>query len=572
MTIARLASARGLLVGLAAAAAGAAALAEPASVLRTALWPLTVLAACHGYGRALERATGQRAGLAATTIAGLAVLVTISVVLGQLGVLTRGVELGALGLGLVCGGLAPVARDRGGPPLAAVAGAAAVVVGLAAVAIARVELLIMDGINHTFIIKQLWDTGGLDQLPHQLGGQPVAASYFALAPGAWAVMVLEGSAAPVLVAALLIERLAALGSRAALAVAFVLAIPIVLLPDLTSQWSAVALLAAAWFALFDAAGRGRTAWGAIASALALAVTRHEYALLAPPLVAAALVLPRPAPPSRRAAIALAAGWIAVLVGLQVALAVPVVRAIVNAGLLLAAWPLARAVLAAAGAPARGALAVLAGTSISFGLALALDAIRPAQHHEAASFAVWFAAAACVAALPAWYGEPARREALQPLVGVALLALFVGGISIAPSFDGPRRGKLTKYFSDALVTIKYRRATGDGLGPHRDLRALQEHVPAGATIGFWGQSAGALDFRRNPIADRSWPPNRHREELYLTPLELRGLRGRDYMLVEHVAPVETASVPWDLARATVYVEGALERLACVERACVYAVQR
>jgi hypothetical protein len=216
--------------------------------------------------------------------------------------------------------------------------------------------------------------------------------------------------------------------------------------------------------------------------------------------------------------------------------------------------------------------VLAGTSIAFGLALALDAIRPAQHHEAASFTVWFAAAAYVAALPAWYEEPARREGLQPLVGVALLALFVGAISIAPSFDGIRRGKLTKYFGDALVTIEYRRATGDGLGSHRDLRALQEHVPAGATIGFWGQSAGALDFRRNPIVDRSWPRNRHREELYLTPLELESLHGPDYMLVEHVAPEKTASVPWDFVRATVHVEHALERLACIERACVYAVRR
>ena len=583
MTAARLVSARGLLSGLAAGGLCVAALLQPASVLWTALWPVVVLAACRGYGLALERATGHGAGPALSTLGGLAVLVTGSVVLGHVGALTLHVQLGAIALGLLCCGLAPRApraRDGSRASLVQATVTIAVATALAAAAIARLDLVIMDGLNHSLVVKRLWDTGSLGRIYHQLGGQPVAESYFAIAPGAWAASLFEASAAPALVIALLFERLAARSAGRATALWCMLAIPIALAPTLlTSQWSAVALLAAAFFDLSDATGDAiedrRTAWHAIACSLALAVTRHEYALLALPYLTAAIVLPRPAPPSRRTVRALATAWIAVLVPLQVALSVPVDRALVNAVILLAAWPLARATLAVFGAPpAPGALAVLVFSSITFGLALALDAIRPAQHDAAATFAVAFAAVACLAALLAQPAQPAQPAPVSPMSPaiIALLVLCLATTAIAPNLDGNLRGKLTRYFTEALVTIKYRRATGDGLGPHRDLRAMQERVPEGATIGFWGQRPGALDFRRNRITDRSWPRNRFREEFYLLPLTQESLRGQDYMLVERVLPAPAAVVPWDIAHATVYVDDLLERVACLEAVCVYAVRR
>jgi hypothetical protein len=577
MTLAGLASARGLAVAVAAGGAGLAALRQPGSLFWGALWPVAVLAACHGYGRALERATGQRVGVASTIIAGLAVLVTGSIALGRLGVLGLEVELGAIVLGLLCCGLAPLARERIPGERAAIAGGIAVVAALAAVAIARLDLVIADGLNHTFVIKRLWDTGQLGHLPHQLGTDPVAEAYFAIAAGSQAAAIFGAAVAPMLVVGLLFERLAAGGSRPALFVFCALAVPIVVVPTMTSQWLAVALHAAAFFALGDAIAARRIGWHAIACAVALAATRHEYVLIAVPYVAAAVVLPLRLARSRRAEVALAAGWFAVLVGFQLALAVPPRDAIVNAALLLAVLPFTRGLLGLIGdEPPRGAVAVLCVAAGSYGLAVVLDAIRPAQHDPVASGATWLAVAVCVAAAPAWAAVADRTRArLHPEIVAVVIALFIAATVLAPNFSYPERGKIVTRLAGALYAIKYRPATGAGRRGHRDLRALQAQLPAGAAIGFWGQSAAELDFRRNQIVDISWPVNRHRDELYLQMIEPRSLRGKDYVLVERVkiaTPTPGTLDPWTSAQPTARVDDLLDRVACIDLACAYAVRR
>lgn len=578
MTLAGLASARGLAVGAAAGGLALAALRQPGSLCWGALWPVVVLAACHGYGRALERVTGQRVGLASTIVAGLAGLVTGSIVLGRLGVLVLEVELGAIALGLLCCGIRPLTHDRVPGERAAIAGGIAVVAALAAVAIARLDLVIADGLNHTFLVKRLWDTGGLGQLPHQLGADPFAEAYFAIAAGPQAAAIFGAAVAPALVVALLFERLVAGGSRRALAVFCALAVPIVLAPTMTSQWLAVALHAAAFFTLGDAIAARRIGWHAIACAAALAATRHEYALLAVPYVAAAIAIPLQLARSRRAGVALAAGWFAVLVAFQLALAVPPRHAIVNAALLLAALPFTRALLGLLGdEPPRSAVAVLCFATSSYGLAVVLDAIRPAQHDPIASGAIWLSVAMCVAAAPAWAEAAAdrARARLHPEIAAVVIALFIAATVFVPNSSPPERSKLVQRLSDALIAIKHRPATGAGHRAHRDLRALQAQLPAGAAIGFWGQSPAELDFRRNRIVDISWPVDRHRNEQYLQMIEPRSLNGKDYILVERVetaAPIPGTYDPWSIARPTTRVDDLLDRVACIDRACAYAVRR
>jgi hypothetical protein len=570
MRRAGLASARGVAVGLAAGGLGAAALLHPGSLGWGALWPAIVLAACLGYGRALERATGQAVGPASTVVCGLAVLATVSAVLGQLGVLGIGVQIGAVGAGLLGCGIAPIARGPAAPIDAvdlagarraarierlALAGGGAVVIALAAIAAARLDLVVRDGVNHTFVIKRLWDTGALGRLPHQLGAQVAAEAYFALATGPHGAAILQNAVAPALLAALLFERLGAARSPIALSVFLLLATPIVVLPTFTPEWLGAALHVAMFFALGEAIAAGRIGWHAIACAIAL---------------------PSQAPRPRRASHTLAVGWTVALVGFQLVLGVPPKEALVNAAVLLAAWPVTRAMLALLGDERpRDALAVLCFAVTSWGLAVALDAVRPAQHDAAASAAMWLSLAVCVAAAPAW-GAPAGRPParLRLEVVAVVLALFLGARALAPSF-GKERGDLLVRLFGAIDNVEYRAATAAERRPHRALRALQERLPAGAAIGFWGRSAAALDFTRNRIVDISWPVTRFRDEYYLQPIELHSLRGKDYVLVERLEiapPITPPPDRWDLQRPTGAVEGSLERIACIDAACAYAVRR
>jgi len=563
---------------------------RPESLLWASLWPVVVLAACRGYGLALGRAAGHRLGLASSMICGLAVLLVASVVLSRLGMLSLDVQLGALAAGLACGAVVPAPPERGPTPAAAVAGGIAILAGLAAIAIARLDLVFGDGVNHTFVIKHLWDTGGLPHLPHQLGGDPLAESYFSIVAGSHAAALTPTAVAPALLVALLYERLAG-RSRIALAVLGVLAIPILIAPAISAQWLPVTLHVAAFFTLGDAIAARRTGWPTIACALALAAARHEYIPLALPYVAAAILLPRDLPRSRRGALGLLAGWTVFLVVFQAALAEPILYALLNGALLLVAVPLTRALLALLGDDRpRGPAAVLCFTSIAWGLAVVLEAIRTAQHDSSASFAVWLAFATCIAAAPAaalaaaplaaapaTAPEPAERSAsrLHPEVAAAVLALLLIATTFTTNF-GYGRPKLTGRLYEALTAIKQRPATGAGLRGHLALRALQDQLPAGAPIAFWGQSAAELDFTRNPITDISWPVKRHRDELFLQPIDLRSLRGKDFVLVERVRPAPplpgSSVAPWSLRQPTVDVQDALHRIACVDIACAYSVLR
>src|SRR4029434_9040613 len=114
---------------------------------------------------------------------------------------------------------------------------------------------------------------------------------------------------------------------------FVIGLAIALQPSL-ALWSGAVLQLAAFCSLGAAMAARRTAWPTIIVALALIALRHEYVLIGAPYVVAAIVLPREAPLRRGRIAAAIAGWLAMVIGLEIAIAVNPVLAVRNAIVLL----------------------------------------------------------------------------------------------------------------------------------------------------------------------------------------------------------------------------------------------
>jgi hypothetical protein len=85
------------------------------------------------------------------------------------------------------------------------------------------------------------------------------------------------------------------------------------------------------------------------------------------------------------------------------------------------------------------------------------------------------------------------------------------------------------FLDAVTALQLT-AHGYDTAPEQAAARLQHLVPRDARIGFWGASAGALDYTRNPISDLSWQKDR-----FLAPLSRASLDGVSYLLLDDIEP-------------------------------------
>jgi hypothetical protein len=465
-------------------------------------------------------------------------------------------------------------------------GAVGILLVLAAIDFA---LPVADGANHAFVIKRLWDTGALPGLHHQAGSQLVGESLFSLVNGARFVGAFEGELCAALLILLLVSELKPdrHGIRHVVLVVTSLAILLDLsLVDDEARWSAALLLVGAFFAIRAGLRAGHASWHAIVISVALGALRHEYLLLAVPYAVAAGTLPTmtcPPAPSRR--LAALAGWILFLVGFQVALAVPLTQALVNAVLLSGLAVFALRIACGLGILLRynDALMVALFAATTSGLAVWLDAIRPAQHSNGATFAIGFALAISVVVHLA---DEHDREDTDPLTRAAVI-LAVGAFAVVtvlgPSFSNTKRAALTDRFTSAVVTLRDLDKRGIDNDAAYHVRLLQHETPHGASIGFWGQNAELLDFRRNAIRDISWPPgaSSRRRKQFLSPMTSRSLARLDYVIVEDV-PTPPVVDPWtllldDIGRPLSYaspiedVQADLEPVASAGAAALYRVR-
>lgn len=547
------------------------------------LWSFTVIAAAYGYGGIVDRLTGRAAPSALTIVTGLAALLVISTACARLGVLDRAIQLAAVITGLVLCTLvrSPISALRSAQasmPLWSLGFVAAL--WLVATVAMDPSTPIADGANHVFVVKRLWDTGSLAPVHHQVGIQLVGASYFALVGGASAAGVFEAGVCAALVVYVLATELLTRDAPVRHVVFCVAVLAIVLHQyDATpeAQWSGALFHVAAFVALRSAIDTSRRGWHAAIIAVALAGLRHEYALLAVPYVAAALVLPaRERMPYKYIALALA-GYLAFAVGLQVALAVALPRALVNAGLLILAVPLTGIVLALAGGLRwRSAVGTLVFAVTTFGLAVLLDAIRPAQHSAGATFAVWLGAVVCISAAGNT-DSSASGERFAVGVWFASFAAVILALTwvVAPTRDVVRRDAVLGRFRSATYTLKQEMLLGHDVSAHDRMARLQLRAPAGARIGFWGQSAAFLDHARNPIRDVSWPAHTksRRNDVYLSPLTATSLAKLDYVLLEGVR-ANRVDDPWRRQRSAIppSVESLLEPVATDGTGFLYRVRR
>ena len=538
-------------------------------------WTLAMLVACLGFGTALDRICGYRTSLGVTIVSGLACLVVLGTALATAGQLTVGVQLGMVMLGVL---LASLHRSDG-PPMSRALLAFVVVAGvfLLAIALIRMDLVISGGANHGYAVKRQWDLGSFGWIHHQLGAQLVGESFFALTRGAHAAGIYELAIACTLV---LLTVAGELGrprrETTVMALFFLVAVPIVFGPKMTPQWSGVLFHLAAFAALQRAIAARRVGVHTIMCALALAMSRHELVVIAVPYLAAAIALPRGWRGSPRSWTVCILGWIAILVALQVGLTVPLWQAVLNGGLILLALPLTWCVLRVAWrGESRGAIAVLCFGTLSSALAVGIWAIRPLQHDVPASFAVWLGASLCV--MPALGTSLDSGGPLRAPAAYAITVLLLGFMLVEPTLENNDRYIYFRRLEGALYALEQRAVRGDELGPHLDVRRLQELVPVRARLGFFGQHGAALDFRRNRLRELSWPVARsRRDERFLTPLAAPSLRGVDQLIVEGVLThgVGEDEPSWDRLGppAIAEVEDMLELRACVGAACLYEVRR
>lgn len=624
---------RGLALAVAGAAALGWAMARPATALGELAGVLAALAACLGWGTALSpwmlaapsatppgatpaapiatpsAPAGQLAATAepaaARAVLGLCFMLIAGTVAARFGLATRDGLLALVALGLGAAALPPffsplphaphAPHAPPGPPAYSWAQRLFIALGLAFLLCAELfdlSPLLGDGKTHGFSVARLWQLSELPVVRGLLGGQTIGEALFALGGDARSAGMFDAGVA----AALVVLLLASACARPRLAQGFVLlavlALPVVFHSDPpnvpTARWTASLLLLAGGLRLRRALALGARDRGVFLVALALVLVRSELALAATALVLAGLLLPRElsAHRTKRAtALLLALAWLAPL---GAALFFFRARPFAMPALLVAGalgFALAHLVVVVCGL-ARWrdelafAIAAAAGTAL-------LASTRFAGVLQQATFPVWFALVALVltrvfvAEAPpdpaATADEPAAatadERAAAPLRGPlgVLLAFAVASTVFLPLLQAHRhrrviaRGMRVVQVASDLYALGFARAGATGSAE------LQARVPAGAALGFWGESPVGLDFRRNPIVDLSWPANARSSGAFLTPLSRHRIARVEYLLVSG-PPEYLPPASWSSGESTISdLDGRVELVAESRSARLFRVR-
>lgn len=540
-------------IGILGAAVGTVGLYGSAGVVGGLAWSASILAACVGHGAWFAFVSRQRASLALLGAIGLAIVLSVSTVLARVGVLVRDAQVVMIAVGWISAAVVPYRSEPRSMSPAILAIAMCIGTIVITIAVTTESLVIGDGANHGFSIKQLWDIGTL-ALHHQAGAQVIGESYSALATGAHIASVFESGVCVALLLALLASELATRGRALGVAVFLVLAVGLLLHPaaarDEVVTWSAVLFVAAAWVSLHRALEAGQLAWLVVPAALALLALRHEYVPLALPFLAA-VVLPREQRMPRWTIGAMAAAWCGVLFAMQLGYRASPITALWRVVLILFAAPLARVGVAALGATTwRSAAGVGLFAALSLTIASGVHAISPSFQAPNTLALAWlatglgFVLVAC--ARESQETDPASSR--EPITLALVLAMIVGVTLLDGIVSDAGRRRVLMRITPAAERLDELRTLGFATEPHDEALALQQLVPPGVRMGFWGASAARLDFRRNPIRDVSWPSHQWRSEYFLSAIDRRELRGVDYVLVETMfgRPVPD---PWGTWRAT-----------------------
>jgi len=571
-------------------ASGALALVWRGTPIGAFLWLACVICAANGYGAMLGRFAKQHVAFGLRCVSGLACMLVIGTVAARIGILPFRAQVGLVFIGIASNAFATTSPDTcdrrfGGVALLAFAA----ILLLLAFSVLDLEPPIANGANHLFSVKHLWDTGKLPVVHHQLGSQLVAESLFSLIGGISFVGAFEGELCGALLLLLVLAELRPGRHHMHEITLLVITLAITLdqsFADDEARWSGALFMVAAFVALRVALRDRRVSWHVVAVASALAALRHEYILVAVPYLFAAVVLPRMrTDPTPRACLPVLAGWAVFLVALQVLLAVPLASAVFNAALLLVMVPFTLfAIRALRLVHWNDPLTIaLFGALTSF-MAVALGAVRPAQHSEGATFAVAFALTTAVLVHLAHMYEAEESTQIARASAVLVLSAFGLVTLVGPSFAEGSRVALVDRFRAAILVARELDARGLDTDAAYHVRLLQDETAPHTSIGFWGQSAGSLDFARNRLRDVSWPASRtaRRRERFLSPLTSRSLARLDYLIVEDV-PSRPARDPWAPAseagpgRHVSYpspladVDGHLELIATVGAATLYRVR-
>jgi hypothetical protein len=211
------------------------------------------------------------------------------------------------------------------------------------------------------------------------------------------------------------------------------------------------------------------------------------------------------------------------------------------------------------------------------LAIMFKAIGTAQHEPEAMLAIALAIGITILATidRTIVQRAAGATGLRAEAAAIAVIAFTASTILPLHFFGPYRDHLGERLIAHVIRLRLVNVVGSDQDAQRDVRRLQDAVPAHAHVGFWGQSAAQLDFRHNPIRDLSWPAGsraRHLDE-YLSPLEPASLRGLDYVIVEDVATAPQND-RWGAVNATAVSEiiGLVEPVAMAGRARLYRVRQ
>lgn len=581
-------------------------------------WMLTAPGAHAATAPSPRPAAGPAAAepAAARTVLGLCFVLIAGTVAARFGLATRNGLLALVALGLGAAALrpffSPPARasltSPASPDSPAYSWAQRLFIALGIAFLLCAELfdlspLLGDGKTHGFSVARLWQLSELPVVRGLLGGQTIGEALFALGGDARSAGMFDAGVA----AALVVWLLASACARPRLAQGFVLlavlALPVVFHSDPpsapTARWTASLLLLAGGLRLRRALALGARDRGVFLVALALVLVRSELALAATALVLAGLLLPRElsAHRTKRAtALLLSLAW---LVPLGAALFFFRARPFAMPALLVAGalgFALAHVVVLVGGLTRwrdelSFAIAAAAGTAL-------LASTRFAGVLQQATFPVWFALVALVLtrvfvteAAPdprADEADDADAEAsaaerdvgdvadqrtaarLRGPIGV-LLAFAVASTVFLPLLQAHRhrrviaRGMRVVQVASDLHALGFARAAATGSAE------LQARVPAGAALGFWGESPVGLDFRRNPIVDLSWPANARSSGAFLTPLSRHRIARIAYLLVSG-PPEYLPPASWSGGESTVSdLEGRVELVAESRSARLFRVR-
>jgi hypothetical protein len=549
---------RAALISLAGAACGALALVAAGTPIAGLPWTVAVVLACVGYGEAAVRSTGARLSLGLTAVIGLAIMLVVATALARIGVLTRAGEIVLVALGLVA---AVAARPQ--PRRLEVV---AIVVGLACVALTLTQQvsIVDDGANHALLVKKLWDTGRLGAINHQGGAQIAGEALLSLASNANALTIFDEGLCTALLLLLLASELADRGELG-VTLFVLLAVPIALHPmpergDL-GLWAAVLLHVATFRLLEDALQTRRTGWIVIPLALALALLRHEYGVLAVPYLVAAVVVPTRAL-SRRTQLAALGLWAVGLFAMQLAYRSTWPLAVGRLLALAAVVPLTAVVHRIARVPA---LTVLAFATLSMIAAIASGATSPSFHADIATTATLLGAAICLV-------MAVDREPVRVALAAIGIVFVVGTTIVDANIPDLTRERIRTRWVDAAGMLDELRMIGYRVEADHEIAALQARVPSHARLAFWGQSAGAFDFARNPLRDVSWQLGHWRTSDYLDEIDPRALRHIDFLIVQHV-PGRARRDAWGSRYADPFAEvrAMVEPVAATPRAQLFRVR-